>query len=114
VRERSTIGVNERENRSCRSIARRCRIIWSKTNCSGIARVPSLGALIDKPGLFHEANGGTLFLDEINSLSMMTQSKQLRVLQDQEFRPLGSTKSRTVDVKIVAATNTSLRHLGKV
>jgi len=69
------------------------------------------GAFIDKPGLFHEANGGTLFLDEINSLSMMVQSKLLRVLQDQEFRPLGSTKTRTVDVKIIAATNTDLRYL---
>ncbi|HKO30398.1 MAG TPA: sigma-54 dependent transcriptional regulator [Nitrospiraceae bacterium] len=69
------------------------------------------GALIEKPGLFHEADGGTLFLDEINSLSMPVQSKLLRVLQDQEFRPLGSTKSRTVNVKIIAATNTDLRYL---
>jgi len=69
------------------------------------------GALIEKPGLFHEADGGTLFLDEINSLSITVQSKLLRVLQDQEFRPLGSTKSRTVDVKIIAATNTDLRYL---
>ncbi|HXV68453.1 MAG TPA: sigma 54-interacting transcriptional regulator [Nitrospira sp.] len=69
------------------------------------------GALIEKPGLFHEADGGTLFLDEVNSLDMAVQSKLLRVLQDQEFRPLGSTKSRTVDVKIVAATNTDLRYL---
>jgi len=69
------------------------------------------GALLEKHGLFHEADGGTLFLDEINSLSMAVQSKLLRVLQDQEFRPLGSTKSRTVDVKIVAASNTDLRYL---
>jgi len=69
------------------------------------------GALAEKHGLFHEADGGTLFLDEINSLNMVAQSKLLRVLQDQEFRPLGSTKSRAVDVKIVAATNTDLRYL---
>ena len=69
------------------------------------------GALMDKQGLFHEADGGTLFLDEINSLSQAVQSKLLRVLQDSEFRPLGSTKSRTVDVKVIAATNTDLRHL---
>jgi two-component system, NtrC family, response regulator GlrR len=71
------------------------------------------GALVEKHGLFHEADGGTLFLDEINSLSLAAQSKLLRVLQDQEFRPLGSTKSRAVDVKIVAATNTDLRDLVK-
>ncbi|UVT20568.1 MAG: sigma-54-dependent Fis family transcriptional regulator [Nitrospira sp.] len=69
------------------------------------------GALVEKHGLFYEADGGTLFLDEINSLNMVAQSKLLRVLQDQEFRPLGSTKSRVVDVKIVAATNTDLRYL---
>jgi transcriptional regulator with GAF, ATPase, and Fis domain len=69
------------------------------------------GALVEKHGLFHEADGGTLFLDEVNSLNMAAQSKLLRVLQDQEFRPLGSTKSRAVDVKIVAATNTDLRYL---
>lgn len=69
------------------------------------------GALVEKHGLFHEADGGTLFLDEVNSLNMAAQSKLLRVLQDHEFRPLGSTKSRAVDVKIVAATNTDLRYL---
>jgi transcriptional regulator with GAF, ATPase, and Fis domain len=69
------------------------------------------GALVEKHGLFHEADGGTLFLDEINSLNLAAQSKFLRVLQDQEFRPLGSTKSRAVDVKIIAATNTDLRYL---
>jgi two-component system, NtrC family, response regulator GlrR len=69
------------------------------------------GALTEKLGLFHEADGGTLFLDEINSLSVTVQSKLLRVLQDQEFRPLGSTKSHKVNVKIIAATNTDLRFL---
>lgn len=69
------------------------------------------GAFADKHGLFHEADGGTLFLDEINSLNLTVQSKLLRVLQDQEFRPLGSTKSRKADVKVVVATNTDLRQL---
>ena len=69
------------------------------------------GALLEKQGLLHEADGGTLFLDEINSLGFSVQSKLLRVLQDQEFRPLGSTKSKTINVKIIAATNTDLRHL---
>ena len=69
------------------------------------------GALLEKQGLLLEADGGTLFLDEINSLSLSVQSKLLRVLQEQEFRPLGSTKSRTINVKIIAATNADLRHL---
>ena len=77
----------------------------------GHSRGAFTGALIDKPGLFHEANGGTLLFDEINSLSLAVQGKLLRVLQDQEFRPLGSTKSYKVDVKILAATNTDLRYL---
>jgi transcriptional regulator with GAF, ATPase, and Fis domain len=72
------------------------------------------GALDDKHGLFQEADGGTLFLDEINSLSVSVQSKLLRVLQDQEFRPLGATRSRKVSVKVIAATNTNLRHLVEV
>lgn len=69
------------------------------------------GAVMEKQGLLHEADGGTLFLDEINSLIVSIQSKLLRVLQEQEFRPLGSTKSKTIDVKIIAATNTDLRDL---
>jgi transcriptional regulator with GAF, ATPase, and Fis domain len=69
------------------------------------------GALIEKQGLLHEADGGTLFLDEVNSLSLIVQSKLLRVLQEQEFRPLGSTKNRKVDVKIIAAANMDLRYL---
>jgi transcriptional regulator with GAF, ATPase, and Fis domain len=69
------------------------------------------GALVEKPGLLHEADGGTLFLDEIDSLSLSVQSKLLRLLQDQEFRPLGSTKSHTINVKIIAATNSDLRYL---
>jgi len=80
----------------------------------GHSRGAFTGALIEKPGLLHEADGGTLFLDEINSLSMTVQSKLLRVLQDQEFRPLGSTKSRTIDVKIIAATNADLRYLVEI
>lgn len=69
------------------------------------------GALLEKPGLLQEADGGTLFLDEINSLGLSVQNKLLRVLQEHEFRPLGSTKSRTINVKIIAATNADLRHL---
>lgn len=59
----------------------------------------------DRKGLFELANGGTLFLDEINSMPLELQSKLLRVLQDNSFRPIGGIKNIEVDVRIIAATN---------
>ncbi len=61
-----------------------------------------------KPGLFEVANSGTLFLDEIGDLPLGVQAKLLRALEDKEIRRVGGTKSRTVDIRIVAATNASL------
>src|SRR5437899_4975058 len=61
-----------------------------------------------KPGLFEVANTGTLFLDEIGDLPLGVQAKLLRVLEDKEIRRVGGTKSRTVDIRIVAATNAQL------
>ena len=66
------------------------------------------GAGSSQPGLIEEANCGTLFLDEIDCLSPLTQVKLLRFLQDREYRPLGSTRTRTADVRIIAATNTDI------
>ncbi len=66
------------------------------------------GATEDKKGLFELADGGTLFLDEIGEMPLTLQSKILRVLQEGEVRPLGSAITRTVDVRIVAATNRNL------
>src|ERR1700748_2422388 len=60
-------------------------------------------------GLFEIANGGTLFLDEIGTMSIETQAKILRVLQDRRFRPLGSVQEVQVDVRILAATNSNLK-----
>jgi two-component system response regulator AtoC len=65
-------------------------------------------AVKDKKGLFQEANGGTLFLDEIGELPLSLQVKLLRVLQDEMVRPLGSTESVKVDVRIIAATAANL------
>jgi DNA-binding NtrC family response regulator len=63
------------------------------------------GADQDQPGLFERAHGGVLFLDELESLSLAHQAKLLRVLDDGEVRPVGSTEVRQVTVRLVAATN---------
>jgi len=67
------------------------------------------GAVSDKPGKFDLADGGTLFLDEIGDMSMRTQSKVLRALQEQTFQPVGSTTDHRVDVRVIAATNKDLQ-----
>ena len=66
------------------------------------------GAHADKEGLFAAADGGTLFLDEISSMPLMLQGKLLRALQEGDIRPIGDTKDRHVDVRIIAASNTDL------
>ncbi|HEU5071925.1 MAG TPA: sigma-54 dependent transcriptional regulator [Verrucomicrobiae bacterium] len=63
------------------------------------------GAHSDREGLFRQAEGGTLFLDEISEMPIDTQSKLLRVLQDQEVRPIGGKVSYKTNCRIVAATN---------
>jgi DNA-binding NtrC family response regulator len=63
------------------------------------------GAHTDREGLFRQAEGGTLFLDEISEMPIDTQSKLLRVLQDQEVRPVGGKTSYKTNCRIIAATN---------
>jgi len=62
----------------------------------------------NKKGLFQEANGGTIFLDEIGDIKPGLQTKLLRVLQEKEIKPLGDTKTRKVDVRVIASTNQDL------
>jgi PAS domain S-box-containing protein len=69
------------------------------------------GAIANRDGRFKLADGGTIFLDEIGELPMDTQVKLLRVLQEQEFEPIGSSKTIKVNVRIVAATNRDLEEL---
>ena len=68
-------------------------------------------AISDRIGRFGLAHQGTLFLDEIGTMSQNLQVKLLRVLQEREFTPLGSTQRVSVDVRIIAATNTDLRQM---
>ena len=69
------------------------------------------GAHADKKGLFEVADGGTIFLDEIGETEPGMQVRLLRVLQDGEIRPLGSSDTRTVNVRVVAATNRDLKKM---
>ncbi len=66
------------------------------------------GAVANKRGMFEVANGGTLFLDEFGNIPLDTQAKLLRVIQEREFRPVGSTQVQTTNVRLVAATNKDL------
>lgn len=75
----------------------------------GHAKGSFTGAVDKKIGLFEEADGGTLFLDEIGDLSLPLQAKLLRVLQEKEIKRVGENQSRSVDVRVIAATHKDLR-----
>jgi DNA-binding NtrC family response regulator len=77
----------------------------------GHVRGAFTGAVASRKGYFETANHGTIFFDEIGTISAETQSKLLRVIQEREFMPLGSTDTIKVDVRIVAATNADLKRL---
>ena len=94
-------------------------------NCSGLTdtlleselfghlRGAFTGASADRPGLFEAADGGTLFLDELATTSAAFQGSLLRVLQSGEVRRVGATQSHRVDVRIIGASNRSLRELSE-
>ncbi len=71
-------------------------------------RARSPGATASRKGKFETADGGTLFLDEIGDMTLKTQAKVLRVLQEQKIEPVGGSASVTVDVRVIAATNKNL------
>jgi len=79
----------------------------------GHVRGSFTGAVTTKPGLFEVADGGTVFLDEIGNISLAIQAKLLRVLQEREFTPVGGTKAKKVDIRLIAATNRDLEKMIK-
>ncbi|WP_321927506.1 sigma 54-interacting transcriptional regulator [Paraburkholderia guartelaensis] len=79
----------------------------------GVERGGYTGATSSRPGRFERANGGTLFLDEIGTLSFTAQGKLLRALQQGELERVGDTRTRKIDVRVVAATNVNLREAVK-
>jgi len=113
----------ERERTCCKKIhqlSKRANAPFIEVNC---AAIPSelieselfghrkgsfTGAIENKKGKFLLANGGTLFLDEVGDMSLITQAKVLRALEEQTIEPVGGSESIKIDVRVIAATNKDL------
>jgi formate hydrogenlyase transcriptional activator len=111
--------------RAIHNISSRCGRSFVKLNCAAIPfdlleselfgheKGAFTGAIAQRVGRFEMADKGTLFLDEVGDIPPALQPKLLRVLQEQEFERLGSTRTRQVDVRLVAATNRDLTEMMK-
>jgi formate hydrogenlyase transcriptional activator len=105
--------IHSRSTRSSRALVNvNCSAISAglvESELFGHVKGAFTGALDRRIGRFELANGGTIFLDEIGELNLETQVKLLRVLQEREFEPVGSSRTLSVDVRVIAATNRNLR-----
>src|SRR6266699_2964143 len=111
--------------RAIHNLSSRCGRPFIKLNCAAIPfdlleselfgheKGAFTGAIVQKVGRFEMANKGTIFLDEVGDIPLALQPKLLRVLQEQEFERLGSTRTQQVDVRLVAATNRNLADMAK-
>ena len=107
--------------RTIHAMSRRRSATFVEVNCAAIpeelieselfghVRGAFTGAVADRRGKFEAADGGTIFLDEIGDMSLKTQAKVLRVLQEQTMEPVGGTNRITVDARVLAATNKDLQ-----
>src|SRR5207248_5700030 len=107
--------IHDRSPRKNRALAKvNCGAISAglvESELLGHLKGPFTGAISNRDGRFKLADSGTIFLDEVGELPLDTQVKLLRVLQEQEFEPIGSSKTIKVNVRIVAATNRDLEEL---
>ncbi|WP_455207460.1 sigma 54-interacting transcriptional regulator [Kaarinaea lacus] len=109
--------------RAIHGASQRCERPLIRVNCAAIPRDlfeseffghirgAFTGATTDRTGRFELADGGTLFLDEVGEIPLELQSKLLRVLQESQFEKVGESKTRKVDVRIIAATNRNLQEM---
>jgi len=108
-------GIHDRSSRRARPLVKvNCGAISAglvESELFGHVKGAFTGAIANRDGRFKLADGGTIFLDEVGELPLDTQVKLLRVLQEQEFEPIGSSRTTKVDVRVVAATNRDLQEL---